>query len=45
MKFKKASRFIDTECNLNNSGEMSESFHVIYPNKSKFEQQGISLTC
>ena len=42
-KFINASRFIDDECNLNDSGEFSKSFSDIYPEELqlKCEHQGI----
>ena len=35
--------FIDDECNLNDSGEFSRSFHLIYPSDLhlKYEHNGI----
>ena len=32
IKFKNSTRFIDDQCNLNDSGEFGKSFHQIYPN-------------
>lgn len=32
IKFKNLSHLIDNECNLNDSGEFSKSFHTIYLN-------------
>ena len=33
VEFKNVSRFINDECNLNDSSEFSKSFHVIYLNQ------------
>ena len=46
MKFRYATRFIDDECNLNDSGEFGKSFHDIYPNnlELKCEHQGSHAT-
>ena len=33
IKFKSSSRFIDSKCNLNDSGLFCKSFHGIYPNE------------
>ena len=33
IKFKKASCFIHNECDLNDSAEISKSFHATYPNE------------
>ena len=45
-KFVNASRFIDDECNLNDSGEFSKSFSDIYPEELqlKCEHQGTHAT-
>ena len=45
-KFVNASRFIDDECNLNDSGEFSKSFSHIYPEELqlKCEHQGTHAT-
>ena len=44
--FVNACRFIDDECNINDSGEFSRSYHEIYPNELelKCEHQGIHAT-
>ena len=46
IKFKNASHFIKDECNLNNSGKFSKSFHVIYYNKlqQKCEHHKLHVT-
>ena len=46
MKFRYSSRFIDDECNLNDSGEFGRSFHLIYPQdlELKCEHQGSHAT-
>ena len=46
IKLKNASRFIDDECNLNDSGEFSEPFYVISPNEVqlKCEDHGLDFT-
>ena len=45
-KFVNACRFIDDECNINDSGEFARSFHEIYPEELhlKCEHQGIHAT-
>ena len=45
-KFINAFRFIDDECNLNDHGEFSRSYHEIYPSELqlKCEHQGIHAT-
>ena len=45
-KFVNANRFIDDECNLNDSGEFSKSFSDIYPEELqlKCEHQGTHAT-
>jgi hypothetical protein len=45
-KFVNACRFIDDECNINDSGEFSRSYHEIYPKELhlKREHQGIHAT-
>ena len=46
MKFRYSSRFIDDECNLNDSGEFGRSFHLIYPEdlELKCEHRGSHAT-
>ena len=46
LKYRHATRFIDDECNLNDSGEFSRSFHLIYPSDLhlKCEHNGIHAT-
>ena len=45
-KFVNACRFIDDECNINDSGEFARSFHEIYPEELqlKCEHQGTHAT-
>ena len=45
-KFVNACRFIDDECNINDDGEFSRSYHDIYPKELqlKCEHQGIKAT-
>ena len=46
IKLKNASRFTDDVCNLNDSGEFSESFYVISPNEVqlKCDDHGLHVT-
>ena len=46
IKFKNTSLLIDDECNSNDSGEFSTSFHVIYLNELqlKYEHRGFHAT-
>ena len=43
IKFSNASFFIDDECNLNDSGEFSKSFHVISPNELQLKCENYEL--
>ena len=46
LKYKNATRFIDDECNLNDSGEFGHSYHLIYPSELqlKCEHSGLHAT-